>query len=433
MTEIQLNFNNLSEVEALISILPESKKYKYTGNQVFCLKESITCSCGTKMVHNGYDYVRKKNLGKIKVGKQICPKCGKQHHADKSFWKKLLNLLESKITELILLLRDSDVSWQNISNVFSHIFPIGKTKAMSFFNKFVEQFEYPQDNYLIVNYDEQHPRKGRTQKFRLTLLNYETKIPIAEALFDNKNEETITQFLTDHLDINKKIVIITDLDQRYPKILKKVLGNRVIHQKCLLHLNKLIVKDFGKTKSLIDEYSKYLFLNIFYNRNKELKFLKKYIKKQSRKHFKDDKEKEEWVSLILKKFREYVKTLENNRRRDKKNLTQRPLWKATDNFNKLLTEINLFPKKAKERLKMIKKNWKYLTAFYHIKGCPATNNAVENFYSTSLKTHRKKQLRTDEGLLNHMKLAAIKRVKGGFAKPRKTILEIYGLFKLITV
>ena len=79
---------------------------------------------------------------------------------------------------------------------------------------------------------------------------------------------------------------------------------------------------------------------------------------------------------------------------------------------------------------MIKKNWNYFTAFYHIKGCPATNNAIENYYSTSLKTHRKKQLRTDKGIINHMKLAALKRVEG-FSKPKNTLLEIYGLFKLI--
>jgi coenzyme F420-reducing hydrogenase gamma subunit len=91
----------------------------------------------------------------------------------------------------------------------------------------------------------------------------------------------------------------------------------------------------------------------------------------------------------------------------------------------------LLPKKARERLKMIKKNWNYFTAFYHIKGCPATNNKIENYYSTSLKTHRKKQLRTDKGIINHMKLSALKRTED-FSKPKKTLLEIYGLIKLIS-
>ncbi len=79
---------------------------------------------------------------------------------------------------------------------------------------------------------------------------------------------------------------------------------------------------------------------------------------------------------------------------------------------------------------MISENWKYFTAFYSVKDCPATNNAIENYYSTSLKTHRKKQLRTDKGLVNHMKLSALKRVRD-FSQPKRTFLEIYGLIALI--
>jgi len=51
---------------------------------------------------------------------------------------------------------------------------------------------------------------------------------------------------------------------------------------------------------------------------------------------------------------------------------------------------------------MIEKNWEKFTAFYFVKNAPATNNPLENYYSTSLKTHRKKQLRTDRGIHDHM-------------------------------
>jgi hypothetical protein len=44
-----------------------------------------------------------------------------------------------------------------------------------------------------------------------------------------------------------------------------------------------------------------------------------------------------------------------------------------------------------------------------VNGAPATNNPLETYYSTSLKTHRKKQLRTDRGIENQMKLPAMKR------------------------
>ncbi len=79
---------------------------------------------------------------------------------------------------------------------------------------------------------------------------------------------------------------------------------------------------------------------------------------------------------------------------------------------------------------MIKENWNYFSAFYSIENCPATNNAIENYYSTNLKTHRKKQLRSDKGLLNQMKLSALKRMQS-FSQPEKTFLEIFGLIQLI--
>ena len=197
-----------------------------------------------------------------------------------------------------------------------------------------------------------------------------------------------------------------------------------------MHLNKLVVKDFGRNTTLLNDYNKYLILNIFYNRKKEIKFLERLIKKQDKKRFSSSKEKTTWVKKAKQKFRDYVKELENTRRRKGKNMTQRKLFKAKEIFEELWEKKILFPKKAIARLKMIKENWNYFAAFYHIKGCPATNNAIENYYSTSLKTHRKKQLRTDKGIINHMKLAALKRVEG-FSKPKKTLLEIYGLFKLI--
>ncbi|MFH1643353.1 MAG: hypothetical protein ABH967_01805 [Patescibacteria group bacterium] len=419
------------DFKTLLSLFPESNRYEFTSKKIFRRKAYVVCCCGCEMRHNGYDFVRKKGFGKAKVGKQLCPVCGKQHHEDKGFWKNLLSEWVKTATSLILTLRTSDVSWKVVSKVMGFIVPCSKDKARYLFNNKIEQFEYPQDKFLVVNYDEQHPKRGRTQKFRLTLLNYKTGVPIAEGLFDNKDEDTIEAFLRNHLDTEKELIIITDCDRRYPNIFKKIWGNKVIHQKCLLHLNKLVVSGFGKNTTLLNEYNKYLILNIFYNRKKELKFLEKLIRKQDRKSFESAKEKNEWTKKTKKKFRDYVRNLENTRRRKGKNLTQRKLFKAKEIFEELLKQKNLFPKQARDRLDMIKKNWNYFTAFYHIKGCPATNNKIENYYSTSLKTHRKKQLRTDKGIVNHMKLSALKRIED-FSKPKKTLLEIYGFIKLIS-
>ena len=126
--------------------------------------------------------------------------------------------------------------------------------------------------FNIVLYDEQHPKKGRTQKFRLTLLDSVTGQPIAEELHDSKNSATITAFLTKYLDPSKRTFVV-----------------------------------------------------------------------------------------------------------------------------------------------------------YFVKGAPATNNGVENYYSTSLKTHRKKQLRSDRWIEIQMKLSAMKRA-GLLGRCKKTLLEAFLMF-----
>ncbi len=73
---------------------------------------------------------------------------------------------------------------------------------------------------------------------------------------------------------------------------------------------------------------------------------------------------------------------------------------------------------------MIGKNWAHLTAFYFVKGGQVTNNRVENYYSTSLKTHRKKQITSDRGIENQMKLSAMKRM-GLLGRCKKTLLEAF--------
>jgi hypothetical protein len=429
MTEIYLNLNNFTDSKLLLTLFPASNEYEFTAKKVFRSKKRVIC-CGQECVHDGHDFIRKKGFGKAKVGKQICQICGKQHHEDKSFWKKLLGQWQETITSLILTLRDSHMAWEVVQKVMSFIIPFGKTKAVNLFNNRVEQFEYPQENFLIVNYDEQHPKRGRVQKFRLTLLNYKTRVPIADELFESKDDATIEAFLRKHLDVNKEIVIITDCDRRYPAIFKRIWGKKVIHQKCLLHLNKLVVNDFGRNISLQNTHNLYLMLNLFYNRKKEIRFIERILNKFEKKTFLTSSQKKEWIKEQKNKFREEVKRLENERRKEHKNLSQRSLPQAEKVAAKLWQQRNFFPKNVQKRLMMIKDNWEYFTAFYAVEGCPATNNAVENFYSTSLKTHRKKQLRTDKGILNHMKLSALKRVQD-FSTPKQTLLQIYGLIKLL--
>jgi cytochrome b involved in lipid metabolism len=66
------------------------------------------------------------------------------------------------------------------------------------------------------------------------------------------------------------------------------------------------------------------------------------------------------------------------------------------------------------------------TAFYFVDNAPAANNALENYYSTSLKTHRKKQLEVP-GIEDQTKLSSLKR-SGIFRRPSKTLLGAFLMF-----
>jgi len=383
------------------------------------------------MVHNGYDYARKRGFGRVKVGKQLCRKCGLQHHEDKRFWKNLLMQWQETLCSFVMMLRDSNVAWKVIEKITGFLVPCSKDTVRKLFNDKVDPYAYTNEDVAIVHYDEQHPKKGRTKRFRLTLLDHKTRRPIADGLFEDKEVGTIEKFLRTHLDVTKPIVIITDGDEKYPSIFQRIWGRNFVHQKCLMHLNKLIVKEYGRNPSLQDEFNKYCMLNIFYNREKELEFLQAQLKKYHDLKFMSKKDEFTWLKAAKKAFFEYLRKLENERRRQKVNLPIRSIESSKRKFEELWTLRFLFPKYARARLEKIQADWECFTAFHRVPGCPATNNAVENFYSASLETHRKKQLRTDRGLINQMKLAALKRA-GALAVQHNSFHVLFAKMQLIT-
>ena len=56
-----------------------------------------------------------------------------------------------------------------------------------------------------------------------------------------------------------------------------------------------------------------------------------------------------------------------------------------------------------------------------------TRTRKEAWVASSLKTHRKKQLRSDKGIENQMKLSAMKRA-GLLDRCKKTLLEAFLMF-----
>ena len=141
---------------------------------------------------------------------------------------------------------------------------------------------------------------------------------------------------------------------------------------------------------------------------------------------KSRKEYRVWIKEAKRLFYEFVHNLELKRRRENQNIGLRSYYEALSNFKELFSKIDSFEVAVRKRLMKIKELWPKLTAFYMVDNAPATNNALENYYSTSLKTHRKKQLEVT-GIEDQIKLSALKR-SGILARPRRTLLDAFFMF-----
>ena len=429
MVTIASTFKNISEIPNLLNVFGSfGNDYEYTETCIFRRIKPPQCpECNNTTVHNGFNQYTKNGLGTIKIGKYLCKHCGKMLEEQRTAWENIKTELFSQLGQIYQMLRLNHVSYQAISGIMDLIFSRSKGTVFREFNKMMDSVVVPQLKAVyIVHYDEQFPKEGRCQKFRLTLLDAKTKQKLADELFDNKSPETIKQFLISKLDTSEPIFIVTDFGTSYPSVLKEIFGDKLLHQYCLLHLNKLIVKDFPKKTTIAQELIKYRLLNIFYNREKEIEMLRQLELKEMGIIQNEDVYKA-WIKKAKNEFYRFVHELELGRRRNKENLEINSLDKAEKNFNDLLNEQNSFDVNVQKRLKMIKEHWKNLIMFHFVEDAPATNNAIENYYSTSLKTHRKKQFRTDIGIINQIQLTSMKRA-GMFNEQKPTLLERFLIF-----
>jgi hypothetical protein len=430
MKQIETTLKNFSVISEINKIFPNTESFEYTSKGVIRTIELPRCpSCDHICVRNGWDPITRKGLFLLKIGKCFCQNCFETVRPELKFWEKFIDEWEYNLTAFFLNLTERDLASRTISKIMEFIIPMNKDSILRRVFFALQKLVVPkvQSKFQIVHYDEQHPKKGRLQKYRLTLICAITKNVIADELYDDKSAAVIETFMRKHLDINKETIIITDDCKWYDAIFKKIWGNSVKHQLCLLHLDKLIVKDTGKLKTMQELYTTYLLLDIFFDRSKELQFIAMLLDEES-KH----KNEKDWLKKARNRFYSFVRNLEKMRRRNKENHRIRLIDDAVKNFEKLKFEKHLLEKPLQNRLDYIQTNWSKFTLFYTIKDCPHTNNIIENYFSTSLKTHKKKQFRTDKGIENRMLLAQLKK-NSAMPSPLYTFLE-WGrkLFILIT-
>ena len=396
------------------------------------------------MVHNGYNEYSKQNLGNLKIGKYKCPNCKLNKEESKSSWINMVSEVKEFYGSFALDCLDLDVSYDGMARISKYMLSRGKDYFLDLAEDMLSEIDLPpiefKDEIPIIHYDEQHPKRERTQKYRLTVLDGKSKRPIFEELTDSKDNPTIINFLSNLPTEDISPFIVTDLDRRYGGVFKTLFGDNYIHQKCLFHLNQLITKMFPKNRTIYQEYVKYQFLNIFYERGTELSFLEDSLQEKEVRLELGLPAQKDWKKEKFKEFRKLLHDMEKSRRRRKENLPMNSYDKSLDNLEELrkfVDEIdtnkinsNLWDKLDK-RLKQIVADFKYLTAFHWVPNAPATNNAIENYYSTSLKTNHKKKLRTDEGIIQQLKISALKRA-GMLGKPPITFPGLLAKFRAIS-
>ncbi|MEA3514505.1 MAG: ISNCY family transposase [Nanoarchaeota archaeon] len=429
MDVIQTTFKNFSVFSELFELFSHAKGYEYTKKGVIRAIQKPDCPhCDNQCCRNGWDPITRKNLLTLKIGRFRCPNCGHEIKKDLSLFTKILDEWYDTLSNFFLRLTDRDVAFRVMSELMNFLNPMSKDTVLRKITSAIKQLIIPElkSRYQIVHYDEQHPKKGRHQHYRLTLIDAIQRKIIADDLYDDKESHTISEFLSKHLNTSKELIIITDGCPWYPELFKKLWGNKVKHQMCILHLNKLIVADCGKLPPLQEIYDTYLLLDIFFNRQKELDFLQVLLEEE-----KEIGKDNNWLKQARKRFNKFVRNLEKMRRRDKVNHQLRTSDEAKNNFDKLVHEKQLLPKSLQKRLKYIGQFWDEFNLFYDI-DCPHTNNVIENYFSTSLKTHRKKQFRTKEGLERKMRLSVFKR-NVGFSNPVKTFFEWGKIFWVLSL
>ena len=258
-------------------------------------------------------------------------------------------MLFDSFNDFFELLRYHNFSYDGISAIVDFIYPRSKSTILREFNKQMEQENLPKlENIRMVHYDEQHPREGSCQKYRLILLDTKTQQPLADELFDDESSETIKKFLQDNLDTAEPVFTVTGFDTKYPEILKDVFGEKLVHQYCLMHLDKLIVSDFPRKTTIEQELLKYRLLNVFYNRESELKLLK-WLQCEELNVIKNEKKRKEWIKIVKKEFDEFRHKLKLQRRRNKENLPLHILEKSKSNFEELMKQIITYKEGIKER------------------------------------------------------------------------------------
>jgi uncharacterized protein YcfL len=427
----------------------------------------ICPDCGAECNYNGRSnkgkhIFSKSNNSLFLKGQQYCPVCNKTIQVKNKWLEEIIESLNHFIVAQVLSLSDN-LSENEIADhlINTMSIKISKSTIHNIIDKSNEEFKKIDFDYEIKDhfygYDEQYLKINGKRAYRLVFMDYKENKVIYEKIHYKFSKNILKEVLK---DVFKNIIpkgFVVDMKIEYPKAFKEVFGRKIKVQYCVFHLNKLILKEYcdslkvGKSIKwkLMHYYNMYTLFNIFYNRTFELKLIKKllkhfenfksnltfnkikfYVKKYSIKIKTPELQKEKVIQIIerklMKNFRKILHEKKNYRKNQRKTLKVRNTESAIKVFEKIYTEINIFPKKIRDRIEKINKNFNYLIAS---EGEVLTNNKLEGFFGATLKKFRKKGRKSLISFASFLKRKRAKQT--GITYFRK--FSIFDLAKIFTV
>lgn len=391
-------------------------------------KRAVCGFCGSVCHYNGSSNEGKHILSRsndsfFRKGQQYCPTCEKTIQVENEWIDDIVASINQFITSQIISLSEQlseDEIVYHLETTMS--IKISKSTVHNVITQSNNKFEEIEFEYKVkegfYGYDEQFIKIDGKRAYRIVFYDLTENKVIYEKIHYKFSKKILKEILAKVFPDTKPKGFVTDMRLEYPSAFRSVFGRNVKLQFCVFHLNKLILKEYSETLkfgksvkwTLTDKYNMYSLFNIFYNRSFELNRLEKlmkhlenfkmkltaekvafYVDKYNIKIKTYELQKRDVIKIIenkfLKSFRKMLHNKRNFRKRRKLTLQVRSIESATEIFEKIKQQKQIFPQKIQKRIKRIEKNFDLFTAS---EGEVLTNNKLEGFFGATLKKFRKK-------------------------------------------
>ena len=326
-----------------------------------------------------------------KVGQFSCKRCGHYWSTDRSIIDACIDNITRFIKSLLIGCVRSGLSLSESSNLVLE--KVGKTYSeqyiLELYNNAVTALKEERFNDAsgIYNYDEQYVTVNGKEACRITIKDAVTNKIIADTYAPDAKKDTIKEVLTRYLVGLPVEVFIIDMCIMYPDLFHEIFPKAKI-QWCIFHLYKLIWKEltdtYGKNIPLHELNNAYHLFNIFFDHSPELEKLKGILARLDCNRTLDDKNRKDLEKGLRKEFAEFVKQLKKERRRAKISISRRALQESEKLFETIYSQKVIYPKKLQKRIEHIHDNWGRFSLFQHDSRVQPTNNALEQYFASTL-------------------------------------------------